>query len=198
MRFSQPYPDTRGDQISLPFDGLDAAARIGGPTGMPYHPSAPLSAATDTLMRLPPNGTTGLKRPLWIGLVCILATLATTSGCGAIKKDKMAVSLQAATHGYQSALRWGYYESAYAFVDPEQREDKPMPPNLTGLHLSGYDVVQPPSIKDDDTATQIVQIEYLYENRQVVKSLTDRQLWRWDADKKTWWLTSGLPKFKER
>ncbi|WP_043756275.1 hypothetical protein [Imhoffiella purpurea] len=148
-------------------------------------------------MRFSLNGPTGRKRPLWIGIGLAIAILATTGGCGAIKKDKMAVTLQAATHGYQSALRWGYYESAYAFVDPKQREDKPMPPDLTGLHLTGYDVVQPPSIKkDEDTATQIVRIEYLYESKQVVKSLTDRQLWQWDADKKTWWLISGLPKFK--
>lgn len=134
---------------------------------------------------------------------CALAILLMATGCGSIKKDKMAVTLQAATHGYQSALRWGYFENAYAFVDPDQRKNTPMPPSLSGLRLTGYDVVQPPGVqkKDDDEddsaiATQIVQIEYLYEDRQVVKSLTDRQIWRWDAEKKAWWLTSGLPAFE--
>ncbi|MFD2112313.1 hypothetical protein [Thiorhodococcus fuscus] len=134
-----------------------------------------------------------------------LVILLMTTGCGSIKKDKMAITLQTATHGYQSALRWGYFESAYAFVDPDQRKNTPMPPSLTGLRLTGYDVVQPPGVQkkdkedeDEDSAiaTQIVHIEYLYEDRQVVKSLTDRQIWRWDAEKKTWWLTSGLPAFE--
>ncbi|NEX21568.1 hypothetical protein G3480_14825 [Thiorhodococcus mannitoliphagus] len=131
-------------------------------------------------------------------VVIVLALLVTgmLSGCGSIKKDKMAVTLQNATNGYQSALRWGYFENAFGFVDPEKRKNRELPANLEGIRLTGYDVVQSPiAKKDSNTAMQLVKIEYLHEDKQVVKTLTDRQIWRYDEEEKKWWLESGLPKF---
>lgn len=137
------------------------------------------------------------RRLLGVSILLACAVpLALIGGCGVVKKDKRAVTLQNATNGYQAALRWGYYENAYGFVAPEIRDKTPTPPVKPGLHLTGYDVVQPPVMLDADKATQIVAIEYLYEDRQVVKRLTDRQLWHWDEEKKTWWLMTGLPTFE--
>ncbi len=131
----------------------------------------------------------------WSSLLSILILLS-PAGCGAVKKDKLAVGLQSATNAYQSALRWGYYETAYGFLHPDARQDKPLPKVLEGLRLTGYDVVQPPTIQGEETATQIVMIEYLHEDRQIVKQITDRQLWRWDESVQAWRLHSGLPKFE--
>ena len=131
---------------------------------------------------------------IWCLLLCVILIL--TTGCGTVKKDKLAVGLQSATNAYQSALRWGYYETAYGFVHPDLRQDKPLPAVLVGLRLTGYDVVQPPTIQGEETAIQIVTIDYLYEDRQVVKQLTDRQLGRWDEKLEAWRLHSGLPDFK--
>lgn len=118
------------------------------------------------------------------------------AGCGAVEKDKRTNGLQAATHGYQSAIRWGYYETAFGYLHPDQRKDKAVPESLEGLRLTGYDVVQPPVMQDEDSATQVVRIDYLHEDTQVVKQLVDRQVWRWDDKLESWWLHSGLPKFE--
>lgn len=117
------------------------------------------------------------------------------AGCSSIEKDKRANGLQAATNGYQAALRWGYYDTALAFLDP-----KTPPPQIDfkGLRLTGYDVVQSLRMPDKANALQTVLIEYLYEDRQVVKQLTDQQRWRWDEAHKAWFLQSGLPKFETR
>ncbi len=117
-------------------------------------------------------------------------------GCGTIEKDRKALGIQAATAGYQSAMRWGYYETAFGYLHPDQRKGKTVPTELKGVRLTGYDVVQPPLIQEKDTATQIVDIEYLHEDRQVVKRMTDRQTWQWDDKLKSWWLQSGLPKLE--
>lgn len=129
-------------------------------------------------------------------LLCALLASLLLAGCGAVEKDKRAVGLQAATNGYQSALRWGYYETAYGFVHPDLRKGKTLDPLFEGLRLTGYDVAQPLTMQDKDSATQTVMIEYLYEDRQVVKRFSDRQLWRWDEKLDSWWLQSGLPKFE--
>lgn len=131
----------------------------------------------------------------WILLACALA-VALSGGCGAVKKDKRAVTLQNATNGYQAALRWGYYDTAYGFVTPEIRDKAPTLPIKDGLRLTGYDVIQAPVMTDEDNAVQTVAIEYLYQDQQVVKQLMDRQLWRWDEKKQNWWLMTGLPKFE--
>lgn len=129
-------------------------------------------------------------------LLTILSALL-TAGCGTIQKDRQAVGLQAATASYQSALRWGYYEVAVGYLHPDLRKGgKTVPSSLAGIRVTGYDVVQPPLIQEKDTATQIVNLDYLHEDRQVVKRLTDRQTWRWDDKLGSWWLHSGLPKFE--
>ncbi|QIK37049.1 hypothetical protein GWK36_02460 [Caldichromatium japonicum] len=109
----------------------------------------------------------------------------------------MSDTLQKATDGYQDALRWGYFENAYGYIHPEQRANRPFPDTFKGLRLTGYEVLQAPRIQaDKQMATQLVAIDYLYEDRQVVKQLTDHQVWHYDPAQKTWWLISGLPDFK--
>lgn len=132
-------------------------------------------------------------RPLMIPLLGALLLL---PGCATVEKDKRALALQAATNGYQSAIRWGYYETAFGYLHPDLRKGKPLPEGLTDIRLTGYEVVQPPTMQDENTATQVVNIEYLYEDRQVVKRVSDRQVWTWDDELDSWWLKSGLPAFQ--
>lgn len=117
-------------------------------------------------------------------------------GC-MIANDKRAIALQAATSRYQSAIRWGYFETAYGLVDPAVRAGKPLPQSFEGLQLTGYDVVQPATVGADGKATQIVTIDYLFNDRQIMRRVTDRQVWRYDPAIGSWWLVSGLPAFKE-
>jgi hypothetical protein len=128
-------------------------------------------------------------------LACVLASLL-SAGCATVKKDQQALAFQAATSAYQRDIRWGYYQDAFAYVHPDQRKGKPLPAMFKGLRVTDYEVVQPPVMPDRNTAIQVVDIEYLYEDRQVVKRLTDNQTWRWDDKLDSWWLHSGLPKFE--
>lgn len=132
-------------------------------------------------------------RPLTMSLLLGVLLI---SGCATVEKDKRALALQAATNGYQSAIRWGYYETAFGYLHPDLRKGQPVPEGLKNLRLTGYDVVQPPTMQDEDTATQVVNIEYLHEDRQVVKRIADRQIWTWDDALDSWWLKSGLPAFQ--
>lgn len=136
-------------------------------------------------------------RPLMMPrLISLLGAALLLAGCATVEKDKRAVALQAATNGYQSAIRWGYYETAFGYLHPDLRKDKPVPESLKDLRLTGYDVVQPPTMQDEDTAIQVVNIDYLYEDRQVVKRVSDRQVWKWDDELDSWWLKSGMPAFQ--
>jgi len=135
-------------------------------------------------------------KPRRTPMISVLVSAVLLAGCATVEKDKRALALQAATNGYQSAIRWGYYETAFGYLHPDLRKDKPLPEGLKDVRLTGYDVVQPPTMQGDDTATQVVNIEYLHEDRQVVKQISDRQVWKWDDALDSWWLKSGLPTFE--
>jgi hypothetical protein len=140
-------------------------------------------------------GVPGTRSPHSIQLAIALAALI-GGGCAMVEKDRRAVGLQIATSGYESALRWGYYETAIGFLHPDQRLGQGFPEVFTDLRVTGYEVVQPPVIQADASATQTISIDYVFEDTQVVRQLTDRQVWRWDEQASTWWLHSGLPGFE--
>ena len=134
----------------------------------------------------------GFGRRLAVAGLFIVLVL---TSCASLEKDRRAMGLEAATNAYQSALRWGDFDAAMGLLAPELRSDEELPQGLTDLRVTRYEVVQPPVIRADDSATQTVNIEYLFEYNQILRRLTDRQVWRWDEQEKAWWLQSGLPAF---
>lgn len=116
------------------------------------------------------------------------------TACGRVKEDKMAMGLYSATKGYRESIRWGYFDAAVGFLHPDEREDLNAE-TLKNIRVTGYEVVQPAVITPQETAVQLVRIDYVLEDEQRLKSLMDRQEWRWDADRVGWWLYTGLPKF---
>lgn len=134
----------------------------------------------------------GFSRRVAIAGLFIVLVL---TGCASLEKDRHAMGLEAATNAYQSALRWGDFDTAMGLLAPELRKDEELPQDLTDLRITRYEVMQPPVIQADDSATQTVNIEYLFEYNQILRRVTDRQVWRWDEQDKAWWLQSGLPAF---
>ncbi|ESQ15902.1 MAG: hypothetical protein N838_07270 [Thiohalocapsa sp. PB-PSB1] len=116
------------------------------------------------------------------------------TGCGRVKEDKMATALYVATKGYRESIRWGYFDAAAGFLHPDQRADLDMKA-LENVRVTGYEVIQPAVITPQETAVQRVRIEYVLEDEQRLKSLMDRQEWRWDEERVAWWLYTGLPEF---
>ena len=126
-------------------------------------------------------------------LAVLVATLA--GGCATYREDRKQDALEAATNAYAAALRWGYYETAIGYLHPDKRKVVDVPKELPNIRVTRYDVVQPPIPSGEDIAVQVVQIDYLHQDVQRMKSLSDRQEWRYDPAIKTWWLNSGLPVF---
>jgi len=136
--------------------------------------------------------------PAPILLVLLLSVLPglTMTGCGRVKEDKMTALLDSAVNGYRQSIRWGYYPAAVGFLYPDERGDVDLD-KLKNIRVTSYEVVQPPVIDADKAAVQLVQIDYVLNDQQVLKSIADRQQWRYDEAQKTWWLHSGLPAFED-
>lgn len=132
---------------------------------------------------------------LYKTLLTLFSTvLLAVGGCGTIEKDKKANALEAALSTYAEAIRWGYFETAYSYVHPDERGE--IPNNLANVRVTGYEVLQAPLMTDEDSTEQVVRIEYVHRDVQRLRSLSDRQLWRYDKAKNSWWLHSGFPEFE--
>lgn len=110
-------------------------------------------------------------------------------------------ALRETLRAYAGMLRWGDIVQAQVYLDPEYLEKHP----LSDVDLARYRQVQisqyneHPAVPVSDTQVQqIVEIGLINVHTQTMRTLVDRQTWRYDAKQKRWWLTSGLPDITRR
>ncbi len=125
----------------------------------------------------------------------IALALTLTFACGpaaARKSDKL---LTVALYEYSGAIRWGDFERAYDYVDPETRVDHPMSDidraRYKQIEVTHYEVTG--ETKTRTTDDREVAISLVNRNTQAERSLSYHEHWRWDAKNERWWLTTGLP-----
>jgi hypothetical protein len=61
------------------------------------------------------------------------------------------------------------------------------------VRVTGYDDGAGPVPDGENEVRQVVQIGLVNINTQSERTVVDRQTWRYDPEKKRWWLMSGLP-----
>ena len=124
----------------------------------------------------------------------LLAALALAIGaCASATKNE---SLRVRLYNYAAAIRWNEIDQAAAYVDPAVLAEKP----FTAEQRERWKQVQvsryyeaPQSTDGEGRVLQTVQIELIDRSTQTVRTIVDRQRWRYDETAKTWWLESGLP-----
>ena len=124
----------------------------------------------------------------------LVASTTLLSGCLSDRADEKL--LESTLENYAATIRWGNFEDAVGYVDPETLKAHP----LTALDLARYRQVrvtayteQPFKPAGDLQVRQVVEIGVVNNNTQVMRSFIDRQLWRYDAKAKRWYLVTGLP-----
>lgn len=124
----------------------------------------------------------------------LLAALALVIGaCASATKNE---GLRVRLYNYAAAIRWNEIDQAAAYVDPAVLAEKP----FTAEQRERWKQVQvsryyeaPQSTDGQGRVLQTVQIELIDRSTQTVRTIVDRQRWRYDETAKTWWLESGLP-----
>lgn len=99
-------------------------------------------------------------------------------------------------YDYNSAVRWSEFETAWSFVDPAVRAERPLTEaqreHYKQVQVAGYDVKSKDASTPGEIA-QAVEIRWIDKATQTEHVMTDLQRWRWDAAAKRWWLLSGVP-----
>jgi len=99
---------------------------------------------------------------------------------------------------YAKVIRWADYNTALTFLSPHI--DKAHNPSILEIerlkqfNVSSY-VAAPikPGFSENEII-QDVQIKLYNLHTKRERVVVDRQVWEYDDEAKTWWLTSGLPK----
>ncbi len=132
-----------------------------------------------------------------LGLPRLLVTLALVVLLGACAtKGGDNIKLDAALFNYAGAIRFSDLERAYEFVDPKLRVEKPISrlewERYAQVQFTGY-LVKAKEPAGQGEVCQLVEVRLINRHTQVERTLLVRELWRWDAEVKRWWLTTGLP-----
>lgn len=137
---------------------------------------------------------TGLIRTSCALLLLMLLAACPAPQAGATRRDN-------ALTDYGVAIRWSEFVAAYEFVDPALREQQPLSDlereRFKQIKVTGYEVKEK-ALAADGSITQTVEIRLVNQHTQIERSISDRQVWRWDVQGKQLWLTSGLPDFSAR
>lgn len=147
---------------------------------------------------MPPDASMeSAMRPYALPAVA-LAFLA-LAGCATDKRNQ---ALNKTLMSYASAIRWGDFTSAQAFIDKDYLQEHPISSieqgRLQQLRVTGYDEGAGPKPDGDDDVIQVVQVNVVNINTQAERSVIDRQRWHYDREKNKWTLMTGLPDFTPR
>ena len=124
-------------------------------------------------------------------LLCVLVA----AGCAS--SSPAANALDTAQYAWSGAIRWGDFDGAATLVDPEKIKEDP----LTELEHKRYEQVQITSYRDRGasrnieagTAVRNIEIGVVNRHTMAQRMVGYTETWRWDEERKTWWVTSGLP-----
>ena len=134
-----------------------------------------------------------MKR-LRIVILCFFSLIA---GCATISGQASVEKFDKISKAYEKALLRSQFVVAYQFLDPATVKEeidfkkyeniKVVDYAVSGLTLSG----------DKIKILQTVEIQYYWLDSYVLKSIQDKQRWRYSKEDKNWLLQTGLPVFKQ-
>lgn len=126
-----------------------------------------------------------------------LALLLALAGCatGGQKMD----DLQRAQYDYSAAIRWNDFEGAWSMVDPDYRKKHPKTDlefeRYKQIQVAGYTDLAAQVAPDNLSARREIQISVINKHDMSERGIRYTEVWRYDPEAKTWWVTSGLPDF---
>ncbi len=130
-------------------------------------------------------------------LLAILSLMLLTSGCATVEKASKNQKMHERLKAYAHEVRWGALEALPAYLRPSMlAQQKAIAKDPANIRVTEYEVVVPPAPAGDNKIVQTARINYLFRDRQVVRSIVDQQSWEYEPETKQWFRTNTIPAFK--
>jgi len=133
-----------------------------------------------------------VKLKLFVILFAILAV-----SCTSVNEMKRMDKFEQITDAYELAIRWSDFDMASTFLKDQENPDiATQIENLKQYKVTSYTVKRYLPSADRSQILIIADVQFFKTNGLIVKNISHRQIWKYDKDKKNWFLTSGLPDLK--
>ena len=117
--------------------------------------------------------------------------------CSSMKIRDPMKAFDEASRAYRQAISWSEYVVAAAYLEDEDEEKREAQIEyLDQFKVTAYEPRSLDVIEENIRIRQVVKISFFKRNDLVVKSLADDQIWEFDPELNTWFLTTGFPRFK--
>ena len=126
-------------------------------------------------------------------LLLFSVLLLAVSGCKSISEMKQGDDLDRALKGYEAAMRWSDFHAVLTYHKWPEGEPAPLPEDFSQLRVMDYYVVYPPVASTESTVQQAVEISYVNQDYQILRKVTDRQIWVYNKEIKRWEIASPMP-----
>ncbi len=93
---------------------------------------------------------------------------------------------------YEKAIRWSEFGRAAKYLKNPETVDLSI---LEGIKVTSYQPAGRDVSEDGMKIEESVKISYTLAGDQTERTLNDRQIWEYDAEKDRWYLTTDLPDF---
>ena len=106
-------------------------------------------------------------------------------GCTKIEDMKKMDRFDVTTRAYTHSIRWSEFEDAVMFLkSTEEDSNSPDPELLKMIRVTDYAIKKTAVSEDQTQVVQIVDISYYRNDRMIVKTIREKELWEWDVEKK--------------
>jgi len=128
---------------------------------------------------------------------CIAISIVFIIGCASFGERKQLDMLEQRTKNYETAIRWGRYDIAGAFVKSKvTTQVTDSHEELKQIKITSYKLLGRNFLENSEEAEQKVEIKFYNIDNLIEKTVIDNQIWLFNKDLKNWFLSTGLPVFK--
>ena len=128
---------------------------------------------------------------LW-GLIIAVVLI----GCSTISEQSKMTRFEKISKRYRELMLLSEFEAAYRFGNTENMTEDVNLDALKNIRVTDYALKSYDVSNDRSEINQSVEMEYYWAGRYRVRTILDKQIWKYDEVKQTWVLQTGLPRFE--
>ena len=127
----------------------------------------------------------------------IILLILLIAGCASVDKFTKMDKLEQTTNAYENSIRWSDWDMASSFIkDKMDPKIGPQIENLKQFNVTAYTVKTFVPSDDKSKVLIVADVQYFKKNGLLLKNYSHRQIWEYEEEKETWYLTSGLPELE--
>jgi hypothetical protein len=130
-------------------------------------------------------------------LVLLTMTILALSACSTIESRKKTATFETAVFRYSKAIRWSEFGLADSMRRlPEGPHTVQPAAFLEHIKVTSYETLATSPVADGSEVRVTVRIVYYHDDGPRLNTLLDNQVWKYDADSHSWYITTPLPAFR--